>query len=35
MTNFSIPESNLRGYFDGNVRRYPVDDLLEEGHKNV
>lgn len=35
MTNFSIFESNLRGYFDGNVKRSHIEDLLEEGYDSV
>ena len=35
MTNFSIFESNLRGYFDGNVKRFHIEDLLEEGYDSV
>ena len=31
MTNFSIFESNLRGYFDGNVKRSHIEDPIEEG----
>lgn len=35
MTNFSIFESNLRGYFDGNVKRSHIEDLLDEGYDSV
>lgn len=35
MTNFSIFESNLRGYFDGNVKRTHIEDLLNEGYDSV
>lgn len=35
MTNFSIFESNLRGYFDGNVKRSHIKDLVEEGYDSV
>lgn len=35
MTNFSIFESNLRGYFDGNVKRSHIEDLIEEGYDSV
>lgn len=35
MTNFSIFESNLRGYFDGNVKRSHIEDLKGEGYLNV
>ena len=35
MTNFSIFESNLRGYFDGNVKRSHIEDLLNEGYDSV
>lgn len=31
MTNFSIFESNLSGYFGGNVKRSHIEDLVEEG----
>ena len=35
MTNFSIFESNLRGYFDGNVKRSHIEDLIEEGYDSI
>lgn len=35
MTNFSIFESNLRGYFDGNVKRFHIEVLIEEGNDSV
>ena len=35
MTNFSIFESNLRGYFDGNVKRSHIEDLIKEGYDSV
>lgn len=35
MTNFSIFASNLRGYFDGNVKRSHIEDLIEEGYDSV
>lgn len=35
MTNFGIFESNLRGYFDGNVKRSHIEDLIEEGYNSV
>lgn len=35
MTNFSIFESNLRGYFDGNIKRSHIEDLLNEGYDSV
>lgn len=35
MTNFSIFESNLRGYFDGNVKRSHIEVLIEEGYDSV
>ena len=35
MTNFSIFESNLRGYFVGNVKRSHIEDLLNEGYDSV
>ena len=35
MTDFSIFESNLRGYFDGNVKRFHIEDLLNEGYDSV
>lgn len=35
MTNFSISESNLRGYFDGNVKRSHIEDLIEEGYDSI
>ena len=35
MTNFSIFESNLRGYFDGNVKRSHIEELIEEGYDSV
>lgn len=30
MTNFSIFESNLSGYFGGNVKRSHIEELIEE-----
>lgn len=35
MTNFSIFESNLSGYFDGNVKRSHIEGLIEEGYDSV
>ena len=35
MTNFSIFESNLSGYFGGNVKRSHIEDLIEEGYNSV
>ena len=35
MTNFSIFESNLRGYFDGNVKRSHIEDLLREEYNSL
>ena len=35
MTNFSIFESNLSGYFGGNVKRSHIEDLIEEGYDSV
>lgn len=35
MTNFSIFESNLRGYLDGNVKRSHIEELIEEGYDSV
>lgn len=35
MTNFSIFESNLRGYFDGNVKSSHIEVLLNEGYDSV
>ena len=35
MTNFSIFESNLSGYFGGNVKRSHIEDLLNEGYDSV
>lgn len=35
MTNFSIFESNLRGYFEGNVKRSHIEELIKEGYDSV
>jgi len=35
MTNFSLFESNLRGYFDGNVKRAHIEELIEEGYDTL
>lgn len=35
MTNFSIFESNLSGYFGGNVKRSHIEDLVEEGYDTL
>lgn len=35
MTNFSIFASNLREYFNGNVKRSHIEDLIEEGYDSV
>ena len=35
MTNFSIFESNLSGYFGGNVKRSHIEDLIEEGYDTL
>lgn len=35
MANFSIFESNLRGYFDGNVKRSHIEELIKEGYDSV
>lgn len=35
MINFSIFESNLSGYFGGNVKRSHIEDPIEEGYDSV
>lgn len=35
MPDFNIFESNLRGYFDGNVKRSHIEDLIKEGYDSV
>ena len=35
MLNYSMFESNLRNYFDGNVRRSHIKDLLKEEYNSL
>lgn len=35
MLNYSMFETNLRNYFDGNVRRSHIEDLLKEEYNSV
>lgn len=35
MLNYSMFESNLRNYFDGNVRRSYIEDLLKEEYNSL
>lgn len=35
MTNYSMFETNLRNYFDGNVRMSHIKDLIEEGYDTL